>query len=126
VPFDELGDYIRRADVCLGVFGEGRRAVEELTNKVVEQLACGKPLITAQSAPLEELVCNAESALLIPPGNPIQIAGAILRLRENIALRQSIATNGRRVYAQQSSLNVFSRHLRGIVADMAGSRRRCH
>lgn len=115
VPFDGLGDYIRRADVCLGVFGEGRRAREELTNKVVEQLACRKALITSRSPAVQELVDDDQGALLVSPAAPKEIADAVLRLRHDRSLRERLARAGYDAYTESSGMHAFARRMRNVI-----------
>lgn len=68
-----------RAHVCLGIFGDTVRADRELTNKVVEAMAVGRPLITRSNATVRELLADGESALLIEAGRPDKLVDAILR-----------------------------------------------
>lgn len=118
VPYHELADYMCRADVCLGFFGNNQRASRVLTNKVVEAIAVGQPLITRKNKPVQELLQDGESALLIEPGSPEAIVDAIRRLRNDATLRQHLADNGYRVFKKNCTQEVFSARLKGLIEEM--------
>jgi glycosyltransferase involved in cell wall biosynthesis len=118
VPYSELAVYMSRADVCLGFFGDNARAERVFTNKVVEALAVGQPLITRRNEAVAELLVDGESALLIEPGRPDALAAAILRLRDDPALRDRLAKNARRVFQDNCTQAVFSVALGRVLEQM--------
>lgn len=118
VPYDQLADYMSRADCCLGFFGENPRATRVFTNKVVETLAVGRPLITCKNEPVQELLKDGESALLVERANPQAIADAIRKLREDVALRQQLAQKGHERFLQNCTLDVFSQKLKNVIEEM--------
>lgn len=118
VCYEELADYISSAEVCLGIFGDNSRTYRELTNKVIEALAVGKPIVSARNSPIQELLQDGESALLIEAGKPEAIARAILQLKADETLRHRIATKGHAIYLRYCSLTVFSKRLSDIIEGM--------
>lgn len=118
VPYENLADMMARADCCLGVFGNNNRNPRILTNKVIETLAVGKPLISQCNDPIQELVKDGESALLVERANPSQIAEAILKLKQSPRLRKQIAEKGHVVFQKHCTLKRFSDQLRNIIFDM--------
>lgn len=118
VPYASLGDYMCRADVCLGIFGDNPRAGRELTNKVVEAIAVGRAVITRRSAAVEELLSDGESALLIEPGDPQALMDAILRLKDDPELRQRLGRNAQRVFRENCTQAVFSAALKRTIEQL--------
>ena len=118
IPYEKLADMMAKADCCLGVFGNNARNPRILTNKVVETLAAGKPLISQRNLPIQELVKDGESALLVERGNPSQIAEAILKLKKSPRLRKRIGEKGYTVFQKHCTLKVFSSQLKNIVKEM--------
>lgn len=121
VPYQELAEYMCRADVCLGFFGDNPRAARVFTNKVVEALAVGQPLITRRNAAVEELLTDGESALLIEPNDADALAAAILRLKEDPQLRARLGANGLRLFQEHCAQNVFAAELGRLVEALVAS-----
>ena len=118
VPYEELADYMSRADCCLGFFGDNPRTLRVFTNKVVEALAVGKPLISTRNQPVQELLQDGESALLVERANPDALADAIRRLRDDPDLRQRIAERGHQRFLENCTLDVFASKLKTIIEEM--------
>ncbi len=118
VPYAKLAELMTRADVCLGFFGDNPRAERVFTNKVVEALAVGQPLITRRNDAVQELLEDEESALLIAPGDPEALAQAILRLKNDAELRDRLAKNGRKLYEAHCTQAVFASALKHTIEEM--------
>jgi len=118
VDYENLADVMTDADCCLGIFGANPRTLRVLTNKVVEALAAGQPLITARNAPVQELVIDGESAILVRQAEPEDLAGAILRLKNDPDLAKRIGANGRRVYETKCANAIFAARLRDVIQHM--------
>jgi glycosyltransferase involved in cell wall biosynthesis len=63
---------------------------EGLPRSVIEAMACARPCIVTNIGGQAELVIDGESGLLVPPENPVAIAGAIARLHREPALRERL------------------------------------
>jgi glycosyltransferase involved in cell wall biosynthesis len=90
----EIVKKINEADVCLGVFGNNRKAQVVIPNKIVEAIACGKAVITGRQDVLKEVFVEDESILMCEPENPKDLANKILELKNNQRLREEIGKNG--------------------------------
>jgi glycosyltransferase involved in cell wall biosynthesis len=77
VEYELLGDEYRRAGCALGIFGASAKAARVVPNKAYQALACGAPLVTADTAAARELLVDGESALLVPAGDALALAEAI-------------------------------------------------
>ena len=78
VRYEDLALWIRRADVCLGIFGDGAKAGRVIPNKVFQIIAAGKPLVTRDSPAIRELVSADEPGIrLVPPADPHALVCAV-------------------------------------------------
>ncbi|MBN1559540.1 glycosyltransferase [candidate division KSB1 bacterium] len=118
VPYEELADYMARADVCLGIFGDNERMLRVLTNKVIESIAMGKPLITGRNAPVQELLTHGQSAYLVERANPQALAQAILTLKNDPDVRQRIARGGFEVFKEHCTLEKLGQGFATILRNM--------
>lgn len=106
VPFQELSPKMARSHVCLGIFGTTPKTQRVIPNKVYEALAVSKPVITADTSAVRELL-DGSSALLIPAGDPDALASAILRLKDDTRLRDRIARAGHEALLRSASTNLL-------------------
>ena len=118
VPYEQLADYMSRADCCLGFFGDNPRTLRVFTNKVVEALAVARPLISTKNEPVQELLKDGDSALLVERANPQAIAEAVLKLRDDANLRGRIARKGHELFLQNCTLEVFAQKLKNVIEEM--------
>jgi glycosyltransferase involved in cell wall biosynthesis len=91
VPYAELVQLIHWADVCLGVFGSGPKTRMVVPNKVLQALAAGRPVITADTPAVREQCWPAGALTLIPPGDPAALARAVLDWRKRTLAPSALA-----------------------------------
>jgi glycosyltransferase involved in cell wall biosynthesis len=82
LPAEELRRRTLAADVCLGVFGRSEKAGRVVPNKVFDALACGRPLVTADSDGAREWLRDGETALLTRAGDAAALAAALRRMQD--------------------------------------------
>ena len=80
VPYDQLVEWIRRADVCLGIFGTSGKAARVIPNKVYQILAAQRPLITADTPAVRELLEEGPCIRLVPSGDAEALASVVLEM----------------------------------------------
>src|SRR5205823_7545724 len=107
VEYDQLPRELHRAGAALGIFGVSDKAQRVIPNKAFQALACGTPLVTADTPAARELLVDGESALLVPAGDAQAIAEAITRLAANTDLAQRVATGGLTAYERRASESVL-------------------
>ena len=118
VEYDRLPGENQRAGCALGVFGTSAKASRVIPNKAFQALACGTPLVTADTAAARELLVDGESALLVPAGDPEALAGAVRRLANDPGLARRIGDGGLAAYQEQASESVLGERWRGLVEQL--------
>ena len=99
VDFFILKQNLDDADVGIGILASGERRTNATPNKIFEILASSKPLITRDLPVMKELLLkNNENCILVKPGEPQDLADAILKLKNDPRLAQKIAINGYETY----------------------------
>ena len=116
IPYDELPVALRRARCALGIFGTSAKAARVIPNKAYQALACGTPLITAETPAARELLVDGESALLVRPGDAEALAEALRRLTSDDALARRLSGGGLATYREHASEEVLGRRWRELLA----------
>lgn len=97
---ENLADEIRRADICLGIFGTGPKTQRVWPLKNYAYMAIGRAIITGATLQAEYLLHRADSApfVTVPTGDPAALASAIVELASNPDRRRAYAEGARRLY----------------------------
>jgi glycosyltransferase involved in cell wall biosynthesis len=115
VEYDDLPGEIRGAGCALGVFGTGAKTARVIPNKAFQAIACGVPLVTADTLAARELLTDGADALLVPPGDPRALAAAVRRLAGEPDLASRIGAAGRATYEARASETVLGARWRDLL-----------
>ena len=118
VDYEGLPSELHRAGCALGIFGSSEKALRVIPNKVFQALACGTPVVTADTPGARELLADRESALLVPPGDPEALAAAVTRLAEDASLARRVADAGLAAYRARASERVLGERWRGLIESL--------
>jgi glycosyltransferase involved in cell wall biosynthesis len=120
VEYERLPGELARAGCALGIFGTSAKAQRVIPNKAYQALACGTPLITADTPAARELLVDGESALLVPPGDPAALAAAVRRIAADTALAAHLSGGGLYTYQQRASERVLGARWRAVLERAIG------
>jgi glycosyltransferase involved in cell wall biosynthesis len=112
VEYEQLPGELHRASCALGIFGASAKAQRVIPNKVFQALACGTPVVTADTPAARELLRDGESALLVPPADPEALAAALRRVTP------ALAAGGHAAYRARASEDVLGVRWRGLVQSL--------
>ncbi len=115
IAYERLPDELHKAGCALGVFGTSAKARRVIPNKVFQALACGTPVVTADTPAVRELLEDGVSALLVPPGDAPALAAAVRRLAADEELGRRLGQKGREVFAEHASEAVLGRCWRRLL-----------
>ena len=115
MEYDRLPAELHRAGCALGIFGTTGKAHRVIPNKAFQAIACGTPLVTADTPAARELLADGDSALLVPPGDAEALAGAVRSLAADTGLARRIAAGGRATYERHASEAVLGPRWRDII-----------
>lgn len=83
--------------------------MEASPNAVLEAMAAGLPVVATRAGGIPEAIDDGRTGLLTRPGDPDDLARAILMLLENDALATQIAADGRHSVEQRFSFEQMTR-----------------
>jgi glycosyltransferase involved in cell wall biosynthesis len=69
--------------------------------KLFEYMAMGKAIVASRLGQIADLLDDGKTALLVEPGDPVELASAIQRLAESAELRQKLGANARESVVQK-------------------------
>ena len=93
VPHHEVPALIASADVCVAPLAYNDRNVTQgcCPIKVIEYMACARPIVAANLPVVRELVREGADALLFTPDDPVDLARCILAVLNDTSLAQRLA-----------------------------------
>jgi glycosyltransferase involved in cell wall biosynthesis len=115
IPYTELPTAYHRCGCALGIFSASKKASRVIPNKVFQALACGAPVVTADTPAARELLIDGENALLVPPEDPAALADAIARVASDYGLAKRIATAGRETFHMRAAEPVLGERWRRLL-----------
>ncbi|MBN1559798.1 glycosyltransferase [candidate division KSB1 bacterium] len=96
---------------------------EGTPNVVLEAMACGLPVVAFGIAAIREIICHAETGIIVEPGDISAMANVIVSLANDKEWRESIGRQARRYILKSRSLDVLEKNLSsyygGIIAPPA-------
>lgn len=102
---DELVDYIARADLILGIFGETPQSLFTVHNKIYTGLAMKKTVLTADSPAVKREMIHGTHLYLCNRKDPRSLANAIIFLSENLEYSENLANQGYGLYQNKFTLD---------------------
>jgi glycosyltransferase involved in cell wall biosynthesis len=91
-----------------------------IPNNAYQAIACGVPLVTANTPAARELFTDDVDALLVQPGDPAALAGAVRQIASDRALAQRLGAAGRETYEARASEEVLGTRWRWLLEGLLG------
>ena len=86
----QLIQHVARADICLGVFARRSKTDYVVPHRLLECMALGKPVVTAEAAAVREHFIPGEHLITVPPSDPGALAKVLRTLAEDADRRARI------------------------------------
>ena len=118
VNYEELPRELWGAGCALGVFGATDKAQRVIPNKAFQALACGTPLVTADTRAARELLTDGRDALLVRPGDSAALADAVRRIAADRELARALSAGGRATYEARADEEVLGERWRSLLAGL--------
>lgn len=123
IPFEQLPEYIARADVCLGGhFSTIPKAGRVVATKSYQFIAMARPTIVGDNAATREAFTPGQHVQAVRMGDPEALARAIVELRDDASLRARLAEAGYALFQQRYSSVAIGQRLTRIVDGVLAGR----
>lgn len=91
---------------------------EGLPLAVLEAMAYGLAVVTTPVGAIPEVIEDGDTGLLVPPGDPPALAGALTRVIRDEPLRASLAANARRQWERDHDIKAGARRMVALYERM--------
>ena len=88
-----------------------------IPNVLIESMAMGVPVIATNVSAIPELVENEKTGLLVPPGQPDQLALAMTRLLEDKDLRKRVIPAAKKRVVQEFDNRALAKNLAAVYKE---------
>ena len=117
VEYGRLPGELHACGCALGIFGTSAKASRVIPNKVFQALACGTPVVTADTPAVRELL-DERSAVLVPPGDAAALAEAVTALAADRERASRTAAAGLDAYRRSASEEILGARWRGLLESL--------
>ena len=96
IPREDIANYISAADCCLVPLKKSPTFLGALPSKMFDCMACERPVVLSVDGEAHRVLEKSGGGLFAEPGKPDQMIAAILKLKNDPALRKKMGQAGRR------------------------------
>ena len=100
---EKIPAYICASDACVVLLKKNEIFKTVIPSKMLEFMSCARPVILGVEGQARKILEEARAGICVEPGNPSDLAQAVLRLAGDEQLRETLGRNGRRHVLQNFS-----------------------
>jgi len=119
VAHAELARHVGEADIGVIPHPKNDHTDTTIPNKLFDYMACGRPVIVSNAAPMERIVREESCGVVFTAGNAASLADAVARLAEDPAALGRMGRNGAEAVRQRFHWERDARMLQETVARFA-------
>ncbi|HKT70254.1 MAG TPA: glycosyltransferase family 4 protein [Terriglobales bacterium] len=112
---------VAASDVCLVTLKRSEIFKTVIPTKMLEFMACAKPIVLAVQGQASELLKAAGAGICVPPQDPVSMVAAIRRLRDDRDLCRSLGQNGRSYIVENLSRRQTAENYIGVLKGLTNS-----
>jgi glycosyltransferase involved in cell wall biosynthesis len=94
---------------------------EGLPLSICEAMLAGLPVVATDVGSVADVVVDGETGLLVPPDDPVALAGALRRVLDDPALAARLGSAGRRRAEAELTDEAMARRYEALYAELLGS-----
>jgi glycosyltransferase involved in cell wall biosynthesis len=120
VVFAGLRNDMERMYAAMDIFVLPSTCREAFGMVIIEAMAMDRPVVATATGGIPEVVSNGTNGILVEPGDPVRLAGAVSRLMDDNALSHRLAAEGRatveRQYSEDAIGGAFEKMMNEVLA----------
>ena len=121
VEHEKVSGYINASDIMVALYEPGKNRLRRQYGigsplKILEYMACGKPVISTDVKPIDEVVHNGESGYLVEPGNQKALISAISSLLNDSSEANSLGIRARKMAEMHHSWKELANTVDSILS----------
>ena len=114
VPYESVPGYVNACDILCAPYNPELSKLRVKGGigaplKILEYMACGKPVVSTKVPPIPDAVDDGRTGLLVPPGDSAALATAISALVKDPLRARAMGTEGREEVTARFSWRVLAR-----------------
>jgi len=122
---EKVPDYIAISDACLVLLKKSEVFETVIPTKMLEFMSCARPVILGVAGQAREIMERSRAGICIEPENLQELCEAIVKLRNEDWLRESLGRNGReyiiRNFSRARTADEYLEVLSEVIAGASGS-----
>jgi len=118
ISHDLMPKYICLADVTIGPLVALPITVGTLPIKVIEYMACGKPVVACYDGASEDLIVDGYNGVLVDSGDVGGLSSALIRLLNNEGFARGLGVNARKHVERYHDWNVINGQLDRLLVKL--------
>lgn len=123
VAYRDVPKYVNATDILVAPYNPKKSELRRLYGigsplKVMECMACAKPIITSSLRPITDVVQDEVNGLLVPPGDVEALKNALIRLIEDKGLAGEIGERARRSMLEKYSWVALAKWFENIFSEV--------
>jgi colanic acid biosynthesis glycosyl transferase WcaI len=123
-PRENIPAYICASDACLVLLKKSEIFKTVIPSKMLEFMSCARPVILGVEGQARQILVDAQAGVCIEPGNPSELAQAVLQLADDEQLRETLGRNGRRHVLQHFSRRQSANAYIDVLGALMGEEKR--
>lgn len=120
LPYRDMPNYIALGDIGLAIINHINYSYKiSLPFKLIEQMACGLPIIAPKGFPeIEKVIKTANCGYLVDHQNPEEFASVVIELANNKNKRKLLGNNAVKYIEENHNLENFEARINSIINEV--------
>lgn len=118
VPKNEIAEVLAAADACIAILKPLKMYQTTYPNKVFDYMAAGRAVLLVIDGVIREVVEEAGCGIAVPPGNPRELAAAVIALADQPEVSHAMGSAGRKAIEDKYQRQIFSDQFARILEEM--------